>query len=142
MESGFADFGIEVLREARIESVDADAHALTIASGRPQVIEDVAFAHAVPHYRAPRWIADSGLAAHPAPGLVDIDPETLRHRRHASIWAIGDAADARPGPPAGRCAQVDVLAQNMPPPGAGHLKRYDGYTVVPITEVFSLGLMA
>ena len=41
-----------------------------------------AFAHAVPHYRAPRWIAGSGLAVDDSPGLVDIDPRTLRHRRH------------------------------------------------------------
>jgi sulfide:quinone oxidoreductase len=57
------------------------------------VLADLDVAHAVPHDRAPRRIADSGLAADAAPGLVDIDPGTLRHRRHGSIWALGDAAD-------------------------------------------------
>ena len=136
LEHRFADFGIEVLREARVESVDADAHALTIASGSAsQVLADVAFAHAVPHYRAPRWIADAGLATQPAPGLVDIDPHTLRSRRHESVWAIGDAADAATRPSGGALRkQVDVLAQNLAAArDGGELKRYDGYTVVPIT---------
>ena len=136
LENRFADFGIEVLREARIESVDADAHALTIASGTgPQVLADVAFAHAVPHYRAPRWIADAGLAAQPAPGLVDIDPETLRSRRHGSIWAIGDAAALGIRSSGGALRkQVDVLSRNLAAAAKGEpLTRYDGYTVMPIT---------
>lgn len=136
LERAFADFGIEVLREARLEQVDAEAHTLTIASaaGR-QVLADVAFAHAVPHYRAPRWIADAGLATEPTPGLVDIDPQTLRSRRHESIWAIGDAADTATRPSGGALRkQVDVLAQNLAAARSGkQLQKYDGYTVMPIT---------
>ncbi|MGY2065547.1 NAD(P)/FAD-dependent oxidoreductase [Blastococcus sp. SYSU DS0619] len=136
LEDAFADYGVEVLREARVERVDWDVHALEITSrtGR-HVLEDVAFAHAVPHYRAPGWIADAGLAVDSTPGLVDIDPETLRSRRHESIWAIGDAADADTRPSGGALRkQVDVLAQNIAAARDGkQLKRYDGYTVMPIT---------
>ena len=136
LERVFADYGIEVFREARLERVDWDVHALRLASptGR-QVLEDVAFAHAVPHYRAPDWIAAAGLAAGPAPGLVDIDPYTLRSRRHQSIWAIGDAADVATRPSGGALRkQVDVLAQNIAGAARGRaLQRYDGYTVMPIT---------
>ena len=136
LEHAFADYGVEVLREARIESVDPDAHSLILTSstGR-RVLDDVAFAHAVPHYRAPRWIADAGLSTAPTPGLVDIDPHTLRSRRHESIWAIGDAADADTRPSGGALRkQVDVLAQNIAAARNGkELTRYDGYTVMPIT---------
>ena len=136
LERTFAGYGIEVLREARIERVDWDVHAVTIASptGR-RVLEDVAFAHAVPHYRAPGWIADAGLAAQPAPGLVDIDPHTLRSRRHESIWAIGDAADVATRPSGGALRlQVAILAHNMAAARTGTaMQRYDGYTVIPIT---------
>jgi sulfide:quinone oxidoreductase len=136
LERTFADYGVEVLREARIERVDWDVHSLTVASptGR-RVLEDVAFAHAVPHYRAPRWIADGGLAAEPAPGLVDIDPCTLRSRRHESIWAIGDAADVATRPSGGALRpQVDILARNITAARDGKpMQRYDGYTVMPIT---------
>jgi sulfide:quinone oxidoreductase len=136
LEETFAIFGVEVLRESRIERVDWDAHAMTVATptGR-RVLDDLAFSHAVPHYRAPGWIADAGLAADATPGLVDIDPGTLRARRHESIWAIGDAADVATRPSGGALRkQVDVLAKNLAAAAAGKaLQRYDGYTVMPIT---------
>jgi sulfide:quinone oxidoreductase len=129
-------YGVEVLREARIEEVDPELHTVTVASsaGR-RVLEDVAFAHAVPHYRAPRWIAESGLAVDPAPGLVDIDPRTLRHRGYDAVWAIGDAAYlGTPSSGGGLRHQVGVLAENLAAARDGRaLHEYDGYTVVPIT---------
>lgn len=135
LERAFADYGVEVLREARIERVDADAHTLTLGSrsGR-RVVDDVAFAHAVPHYRAPRWIADAGLAA-PSSSQVDVDPFTLRSRRYGSIWAIGDAAAVATRPSGGALRkQVAVLSQNLAAAARGkELQRYDGYTVMPIT---------
>jgi sulfide:quinone oxidoreductase len=136
LEQAFDDFGVEVLRGARIERVDWEAHSLVIATptgGR--VLEDVTFAHAVPHYRAPRWIAEADLAADSVPGLVDVDAETLRSRRHGSIWAIGDAADLVTRPSGGALrSQVDLLAKNLAAASTGKpLQRYDGYTVMPIT---------
>jgi sulfide:quinone oxidoreductase len=136
LEEAFRGYGVEVLREARIERVDWDTHALSIASrtGR-HLLDEVVFAHAVPHYRAPGWIAAAGLAADPAPGLVDVDPETLRSRRHDAVWALGDAADLATRPSGGALRkQVDVLARNLAAARKGkELKRYDGYTVMPIT---------
>ncbi|MCV2489444.1 NAD(P)/FAD-dependent oxidoreductase [Geodermatophilus sp. YIM 151500] len=136
LDRTFAGYGVEVLREARIERVDWERRAVTVTSpsGR-RVLEDVDFAHAVPHYRAPSWIADGGLAADPTPGLVDIDPETLRSRRHGSIWAIGDAAAVATRPSGGALRQqVDILAKNLAAARKGKpLQRYDGYTVMPIT---------
>jgi sulfide:quinone oxidoreductase len=136
LEDAFSDFGVEVLRESRIERVDGELHSVTLAtpSGR-RVLEDVDVAHAVPHYRAPRFIAEAGLSADATPGLVDADPETLRSRRHDSIWAIGDAADLATRPSGGGLRkQVDVLARNLAAARKGKkLSRYDGYTVMPIT---------
>lgn len=136
LERAFARFGVEVLREARVESVDADLHSLTVASpaGR-RVLEDVAVAHAVPRYRAPRWIAASGLAADADPGLVDVDPATLRHRAHPAVWGLGDAAAVATRPSGGALRkQVAVLSANLAAArNGGELQRYDGYTVAPIT---------
>ena len=93
------------------------------------------YAHVVPQYRAPRWIAESGLAIEAASGLVDIDPETLRHSRHQSIWALGDAAQVATRPSGGALRpQVEILAHNIAAAARGdELRRYDGYTVMPIT---------
>lgn len=136
LDRAFASYGVEVLRETRIQRVDWDLHVITVASptGRG-VLEDVAFAHAVPHYRAPRWIAEADLAADSAPGLVDIDRHTLRSRQYESIWAIGDAADVATRPSGGALRhQVEILTQNIAAARNGNaMQRYDGYTVMPIT---------
>ncbi|MGY1710620.1 NAD(P)/FAD-dependent oxidoreductase [Geodermatophilus sp. SYSU D00758] len=136
LERAFAGYGVEVLREARVERVEWDTHAITVRTPSGRVLlGDVTFAHAVPHYRAPRWIAEGGLAVDPSPGLVDIDPETLRSRRHERIWAIGDAAAVATRPSGGALRkQVHVLARNLRAARDGKpMQRYDGYTVMPIT---------
>jgi sulfide:quinone oxidoreductase len=132
----FESYGVEVLRDARIEHVDVEAHAVSVASAHgSRQLEDVAYAHVVPHYRAPGWVADAGLSDGSTARLVDIDPETLRHRRHDNIWALGDAAAI--GTPSSGGApreQVHVLAHNLEAAAGGsELRRYDGYTVMPIT---------
>ncbi|MGX5654813.1 NAD(P)/FAD-dependent oxidoreductase [Geodermatophilus nigrescens] len=136
LEHALAGYGVQVLREARVERVDADLHDVTVVSpsGR-HVLSDVVAGHVVPHYRAPRFVADSGLAADPHPGLVDVDPFTLRHRRHPAIWGLGDAADVRTRPSGGALRkQVAVLSANLAAARDGSaLQRYDGYTVIPIT---------
>lgn len=136
LERAFARFGVEVLREARVTSVDAANRSITVlAPSGPQQIGPVAFAHAVPHYRAPAWIADSGLAGEGPGALVDVDPTTLRHRRHPAVWAIGDAAtlDTRSSGGALR-HQVKVLTKNLEAAQQGRaLDEYDGYTVMPVT---------
>jgi sulfide:quinone oxidoreductase len=136
LEQMFSSYSIEVIREARVTSVDLTRRAVTIdSSAARRTIPDLAYAHVVPHYRAPRWIADSGLAVDSSSGLVDIDPETLRHRRHSSIWAIGDGANVETRPSGGALRpQVDVLAHNVRTAGSAKpLRKYDGYTVMPIT---------
>jgi sulfide:quinone oxidoreductase len=136
LDRAFAGYGVEVLRETRVVRVDPERHDIEVAgpAGR-QVLEDVVFAHAVPHYRAPRFVADAGLAADPDPGLVDVDPHTLRSRRHDAVWGLGDAADLATRPSGGALRrQVDVLARNLTAVRTGgELRRYDGYTVMPIT---------
>jgi sulfide:quinone oxidoreductase len=119
-----------------VAAVDHSARSVLVAGRAGEsTIDDVAFAHVIPRYRAPAWIAESGLAANPDPGLVDIDAASLRHRRHDPIWALGDAAAVRTLPSGGALRpQVDVLARNLAAArGDGEFAEYDGYTVAPIT---------
>ncbi len=136
LEALFASYGVHVLRGARVAEVDPYGRAVTVSTPTgPQVLDDLDLGHVVPHYRAPGWIADSGLAGDASPGLVDIDPETLRSRRAPSVWAIGDAAALQTRSSGGALRkQVKVLSSNLAAArDGGQLQRYDGYTVLPIT---------
>lgn len=133
LDRELAAYGVEVLRGGRV--VQLESRRITVATAEgPQVIDDVTFGHVVPHYRAPRWIADHGLAGASPAGLVDVDPLTLRHRTHRAIWSLGDVADLGTRPSGGALRkQVDVLAHNLTADGDSAMRHYDGYTVMPIT---------
>jgi sulfide:quinone oxidoreductase len=134
LEETLSSYGVRVHREATVSRLDDGSVTLATPTGE-EAVEDVAFAHVVPHYRAPRWVVDAGLAGeHPA-GLVDVDPLTMRHRRFPDVWSLGDVADLRTRPSGGALRkQVAVLAANVLAARTGRpLGHYDGYTVVPIT---------
>lgn len=132
LEEALASYGVEVVREARVSRLGTRQVTVSTAAGE-QVLDDLAYAHVVPHYRAPRWIAESDLAGATAAGLVDVDPGTMRHRRHSALWSLGDVADLATRPSGGALRkQVAVLAHNLTA-GDADLQHYDGYTVMPIT---------
>lgn len=134
IERELASYGVVVHREARVASLDDGRVDVETATGTAH-LDDVDVAHVVPHYRAPRWLVDGGLAGdHPA-GLVDVDPLTMRHRRFPDVWSLGDVADLRTRPSGGALRkQVAVLAANIAAARSGEaMQEYDGYTVMPIT---------
>ncbi len=115
-----------------------------------------ALLHVSPPQRAPRFIADSPLAAPGAErapaertagarrrnlpqggdgGFVEVDPFTTQHVRYPNVFSVGDASSlptAKTG--AGVRKQVPVMVANL----LAHLegeplpKRYDGYTSCPL----------
>ncbi|MFW6774171.1 hypothetical protein ACOACO_07800 [Nocardioides sp. CPCC 205120] len=136
LEVTLEGYGVRVLRHARVARLGDRAVTVTTPGGT-EVVDDLAFAHVVPHYRAPRWIEDAGLAGTTAAGLAAVDPLTLRHPEHRNVWALGDCADLRTRPSGGALRkQVAVLAANItagPDVADADLEQYDGYTVMPIT---------
>ena len=136
LTSVLESYGVEVLSSARVAELDGSDRSVTVDSPSGlRTFSGLAYAHVVPHYRAPAWVAESGLATSEPSGLVDIDPETLRHRRHGSIWGLGDGAAIATRSSGGALRkQVDILARNLSAAAdGGELQRYDGYTVMPIT---------
>jgi len=134
LEEALASYDVRVHRESTVSRLEGRSVTLATPAGE-EVVADVALAHVVPHYRAPRWVVDAGLAGeHPA-GLVDVDPLTMRHRRFPDVWSLGDVADLRTRPSGGALRkQVAVLAPNLLAARLGRpLAHYDGYTVMPIT---------
>ncbi|MDO5735061.1 MAG: FAD/NAD(P)-binding oxidoreductase [Propionibacteriaceae bacterium] len=133
LEAELESYGITVHREAHVARLD-DRSVQIATSGGDQVLDDVSYAHVIPHYRAPRWIAESDLAGDTAAGLVDVDALTLQHRRHPAIWSLGDVADLGIKPSGGALRkQVVVLAHNILTSDPSSFDQYDGYTVMPIT---------
>lgn len=133
LERTLSSYGVQVLREAQVTNLDN--RRVTVVSGQQErEIDGLAFAHVVPHYRAPRWVVESDLAGSTAVGLVDVDPLTLRHRRHPAVWSLGDVADLATRPSGGALRkQVGVLAHNLVVDDEALMQHYDGYTVMPIT---------
>ncbi len=134
LERTLASYGVHVTRDARVKRLDDRGVTLATPEGERE-LDDVAYAHVVPHYRAPTWVADGGLAGTTAAaGLVDVDPLTMRHRRYPAIWSLGDVADLATRPSGGALRkQVDILAHNLAAEDEASMRHYDGYTVMPIT---------
>ncbi|GAA0308280.1 FAD-dependent oxidoreductase [Kineococcus aurantiacus] len=136
LEAAFASYGVTVLRRSRVRAVDPVLRSVEVDTpDGTRRLDDVAYAHVVPHYRAPGWITDSGLGGSSPAGLVDVDPLTLRSRDHPDVWALGDAASIGTRSSGGALRkQVKVLAHNLAAARVGRrLRSYDGYTVMPVT---------
>ncbi|MDT0212558.1 FAD/NAD(P)-binding oxidoreductase [Rothia sp. ARF10] len=133
LEDALTAYGVHVLRGARVTSV-GERQVTVRTDGDTVMLDDLAHAHVIPGYRAPQWVAESDLAGSTEAGLVDVDPLTLRHRRHGGVWSLGDVADVGTKPSGGALRkQVAVLSPNILAPAGDGLQRYDGYTVMPIT---------
>jgi len=130
-------YGIDVRSSSVLTSMTSSPPTAHIASeGRPDDALQFDFAHVVPPYRAPSWIADSGLSGDRAAGFVEVDPQTLQNRTWTNVWSIGDVAGT-PNSKSGAAIrkQAPVLAANLGAVarGATPTERYDGYSAAPIT---------
>jgi sulfide:quinone oxidoreductase len=128
------EYGIETRYSHDLLEVRPETREVVI--GRGDVHETVSYdlLHAVAPQRPAAWIAESDLGD--AEGFVDVDERMLRHRRHANVWALGDAAAVATERSGGAIRpQAKVLVQNLVAVLAGREPRavYDGYSVSPIT---------
>ena len=127
--------GVRVLSNATVTGVRPAGRKLAVRVGdgvEQKLPYDLL--HLVPPFRGPRWIEASGLADVGAHGVVDIDPKTFRHRVHANVWALGDAANVGTDPSGGAIRrQSAILVDNLVSARfGGQFTEYDGYTVAPI----------
>lgn len=134
LEEAVRRFGVTVHQRARVRELDSASRSVTLDTAEGEVvIAQVEEAFVVPPYRAPQWLAP--LAGEDPAGLVDIDPETLAHRHLPRVWSLGDVAAVQTRPSGGALRrQVEVLADNVRRTReGGDLRRYDGYTIIPVT---------
>lgn len=139
-----ADLGVRVRTGTTLDAVEPETRTLrlTTPTGADELHYDALYL--APPHRAPDWIAESGLSTPSSDGFVAVDPHTLQHVRHPRVWGLGDAAavDALPSGGALR-KQVPVVAENIAGRRAGRpMRRYDGYSVAPVTTSRSRLLLA
>jgi len=101
------------------------------------VREEVAYdlLHVVPPQGAPDFIANSPLAAAEG-GWLDVDQSTLRHKKFANVFGIGDCTTTPNSKTAAAIkSQAPVLVGNLLQALAsqGLEHSYDGYAACPIT---------
>ena len=89
--------------------------------------------HVTPPMGPPSFIASSPLAD--KDGWVDVDPDTLQHRRFSNVFSLGDCSNL-PTSKTGAAIrkQAPVLVRHLTAAIAGKplSKKYDGYTSCPL----------
>lgn len=137
-------YGVRVRTQTTVTRIDAQARTLEVTGPDGTGTLGYDALYVAPPHRAPSWVAASGLAGEGSDGFVDVDPQTLRHRVHRRVWGLGDVATVDTSPSGGALRkQVPVVAHNIAAQRTGSpVRRYDGYTVAPVTTSRSHLLLA
>jgi sulfide:quinone oxidoreductase len=117
--------------------VDAANRLITVRQRGRELPEKLPYdvLNVEPPQSAPDWLANLA-AADDAGGFVEVDPRTLRHKRHSNVWALGDAASTTNSKSGGALRkQTLALARNLVTvlDGREPTEEYDGYSVCPFT---------
>nr|TFG51732.1 MAG: NAD(P)/FAD-dependent oxidoreductase [Hyphomicrobiales bacterium] len=131
-------YGIELNFGSRLIKVDSAAKKAwfeRIKDGNKEVIErDYDMIHVCPPQTAPDFIRNSPLAD--AAGWVDVNQETLRHKRYANVFSLGDACNTPNAKTAAAVQkQAPIAAVNILNMLEGKTPEvaYDGYGSCPLT---------
>lgn len=146
LEAVVARYGIDVRYQTELVEVRGDAHeaVLRTATGTETVPYD--FLHVVPPQRAPEFVRVSSLAVPDDPrGWIDVDDNTLVHKRYPEVFALGDAAGiaaAKTGAAVRKQAPVVVENVLVTLNGQEPSATYDGYSSCPIVTAQGKMLLA
>lgn len=137
LEGVAARYGVEVDYRTRLTAVDGPrARASFVRSGEHGAVEwtePYDLLHVVPPQGPLPVVRASPLAD--TEGWIDVDPGTLRHRRYANVFGLGDASSAPTSKTAAAVrAQLPVVVANLQAAMAGELPplEYSGYASCPL----------
>jgi sulfide:quinone oxidoreductase len=134
------ELDIPVHFQSRLVAVDIAARRATFAdvAGERSTL-DYDFIHVVPPMRAPDAVKNSALAWQEGPfaggGWLEVDRETLRHRRYPNVFGLGDINGTGKGKTAATVKKsTPLVVQNLLDVIAGRepSQRFDGYTSCPM----------
>ena len=135
----FQDRGVKVQHEHVLQSIDLDKRIATYKTPTGTAEQGYDFINVVPPMRAPEVVRNSPLPWTEGPfaadGWVEVDRDTLRHKRYPNVFALGDIA----GVPKGKTAasvkwQVPVAVDHLIADISGKASNeiYNGYTSCPL----------
>ncbi|KAF2819079.1 sulfide-quinone oxidoreductase-like protein [Ophiobolus disseminans] len=111
-----------------------DGNTATFAGpGGQEVKKNFDFLHVSPKNKPHAFIKESGLANDA--GYADVDDATLRHKKHANVWSLGDASSLPTSKTvAAITSQAPVLVNNLLGSFEGKEPSavYNGYTSCPL----------
>jgi sulfide:quinone oxidoreductase len=114
----FQDRGIQVRQEHVLTAIDLDRRVATYTTPTGMAEQGYDFINVVPPMRAPAVVRNSPLpwteGVLAADGWMEVDSDTLRHKRYPNVFGVGDIA----GVPKGKTAasvkwQVPVALSHL-----------------------------
>ena len=132
-------YGAKLNFNSQLVAVDGPAHKawfdLKKSDGTVERVErGFDMIHVVPPQSAPDFIRQSPLGD--SAGWIEVDPETLRHKRYGNVFGLGDGCSAPNAKTAAAVRkQAPVVAENALAvlDGRGPRALYDGYGSCPLT---------
>lgn len=135
----YQDRGVKVNHEHVLQSIDLDRRIATYRTPTGTAEQGYDFINVVPPMRAPDVVRNSPLPWTEGPfsadGWMEVDRDTLRHKRFPNVFGVGDIA----GVPKGKTAasvkwQVPVALDHLVAEIAGKTSDeiYNGYTSCPL----------
>lgn len=126
---------------------DKDLNEYDVIDKEEEVTLDYDFIHITPPMSAVDAVANSKLAWQKgtASGWLEVDRETLQHRRYENVFGIGDTCGIPLGKTGGSARhQAPVVVSNLVSVinGQKPLSKYDGYTVCPLKTAYGEIIMA
>lgn len=134
------ELDVAVSFEHKLVAIDIGARRARFATPDGGSVEQAYdFIHVVPPMRAPDAVKNSPLAWQEGPmaggGWLEVDKETLQHKRYPNVFGVGDIN----GTPRGKTAatvkkSAPIVAANLAEVIAGRapLQKFDGYTSCPL----------
>ncbi len=127
-------YGIDLQFGSKLVAVDGENKVATFATEQGEVTREFDMIHVVPPQVAPDVVRDSALAAES--GWVEVDDFTMRHKRFANVFAVGDCGSMPNAKTAAAVRkQAPIVAVNALAvlDGKDSWAVYDGYGSCPLT---------
>lgn len=126
---------------------DEELEAYDTITKRELVEMEYDFIHIVPPMSAAQAVVDSplGWQKGSAKGWLEVDKETLQHRRYPNVFGIGDVCGIPMGKTGGSARHhAPVVAQNLiaAMQDKALKEKFDGYTVCPLKAGYGEIIMA